>query len=390
MIMPGVDVRQVTGRRDLRAFVRFPWQVYRGDPNWVPPLIGEQVRYLDPSTGPFYGQAEAALYLARRGRATVGRVAAFVRHDVMATAQGTAAQGTAAQGRKGGFGFFEAVDEYPVAEALLDAACDWLRARGATSVRGPTNFGENESPGILIGGANCPPVMLEAHNPLYYAGLLERYGMEKDSDLYAWRATRKQIGEELGNVPPELARVAEVAKRVANVTIRTIRMEAWEQEVETARQLFNDTLNHLPDFVYMTEGEFGRMANPLRAFLDPDLALFAETDGQCVGFCVAVPDVNRVLIHLNGRLLPFGWLKIKRLIRQIDVVTFKLMGVLPEYRRRGIDALLYMEAIKAVYEKGYAWMDGSLSSELNPTINLIAGRLGAERYKQYRMYHMVL
>jgi GNAT superfamily N-acetyltransferase len=105
---------------------------------------------------------------------------------------------------------------------------------------------------------------------------------------------------------------------------------------------------------------------------------------------VAVPDVSRVLIHLNGRLLPLGWLKIRCLIRQIDVVSFKLMGVLPEYRRRGIDALLYMEAIKAVYDKGYAWLDGSLTSELNPTINLIAGRLGAERYKQYRMSKMAL
>jgi GNAT superfamily N-acetyltransferase len=376
--MSALEIRRVTKRRDLRAFARLPWQVYKGDPNWVPPLIDDQARYLDPSTGPFYQHADVALYLAWRGRAAVGRVAAFVEHE---EAEGE---------QKGGFGFFEAVNEYPVVEALLDAACDWLRARGASSVRGPTNFGENESPGILIGGAECPPVMLEAHNPPYYAELLERYGMEKDCDLYAWRATREQIGEELANIPPELARVAEVARRVANVTIRKIRMAEWEQEVETARQLFNDTLNHLPDFVYMTEGEFGRMADQLRAFLDPDLALFAEAEEQCVGFCVAVPDVNRVLIHLNGRLLPFGWLKIRRLIRQIDVVSFKLMGVLPEYRRRGIDALLYMEAIKRVYEKGYAWLDGSLTSELNPTINLIAGRLGAERYKQYRMYKMML
>lgn len=388
--MPEIEVRQVTGRRDLRAFVRFPWQIYRGDPNWVPPLIGEQMRYLDPSTGPFYGHAEVALYLACRGRTVVGRVAVFVQHE--REGEETAAQQTAVQAAacEGGFGFFEAVDEYPVVEALLDAACDWLRAKGAVVVCGPTNFGENESPGILIGGADCPPVMLEAHNPFYYQDLLERYGMEKDRDLYAWRATREQIGVELSNIPPELARVADVARRVANVTIRTLRMERWEEEVETARQLFNVTLSHLADHVDVSEEDFQRLANQMKLFLDPDLALFAEADGQCVGFCVAVPDVNRVLIHLNGRLLPFGWLKIRRLIRQIDIVSFKLMGVLPEYRRRGIDALLYMEAVKGVYEKGYAWMDGSLSSELNPTINLIAGRLGAERYKQYRMYRMAL
>ena len=379
--MSSVEIRQVTGRRDLRAFVRFPWQVYKGDPNWVPPLIGDQMRYLDPSTGPFHRHADVALYLARCGRVVVGRVVAFLKHQETEQEEGAL---------EGGFGFFEAVDEYPVVEALLDAACDWLRVRGASLVCGPTNLSENESPGILIGGADCPPVMLEAHNPPYYKDLLERYGMEKDRDLYAWRANREQIGEELSNIPPELARVAEVARRVANVTIRKIQMAEWEQEIETARQLFNVTLSHLADHVDFSEEDFRRLANGMRPFLDPDLVLFAEADGQCVGFCVAVPDVNQVLIHLDGRLLPFGWLKIKRLIRQIDVVSFKLMGVLSEYRRRGIDALLYMEAIKEVYEKGYAWLDGSLTSELNPTINLIAGRLGAERYKQYRMYQMAL
>ena len=379
--MASVEGRQVYSRRDLRAFVKFPWRVYAHDPNWVPPLIAQQMRILDPATGPFFRQADVALFIARRARQVVGTVAVFTNHRREPRADG---------GQEGGFGFFEALDDGAAVKALLDSACDWLRAQGATVLYGPTNFGDNEAPGILIEGADCPPVMLEAHTAPYYPALLEGYGMVKDRDLYAWRAFREQIGEELSSLPPEVARVAEVARQVSKVAIRKIRMQDWPEEVERARTLFNVTLTHLVDHVDMSEEAFAGLANQMRPFMDPDLALFAEVEGTCVGFCIAIPDVNQVLIRLNGRLLPFHWLAMRRYIRQIDVVSFKLMGVLPAYRRRGIDALLYMEAIKQVYAKGYAWLDGSLTSEYNATINMIAQRLGAERYKQYRIYGMTL
>ena len=378
--MSSVQVQPVSTQRDLRAFVRFPWQVYRHDPNWVPPLISERLEYLDPARGPFYKHADVALFLARNSREVVGTLAAFVDH-----------QRVEHLGRQeGGFGFFEVVEDYAVTEQLLDAACTWLRARNIPHMRGPTSFGDFECPGVLVEDTNCPPVMLEAHTPLYYKEFLERYGMEKEQDIFAWRAFRSQIGEELKNIPPELIRVADVAHQMANVTIRKVRLDKWDEEISTASYLFNITLRHLPDYVPMTEEEFLRFANQIRPFLDPDLALFAESDGKVVGFCVAIPDINRVLIRLNGRLLPLNWLKINRYIRQIDVVTFKLMGILEEYRRRGIDALLYLEAVKAVFDKGYAWLDGSVTSEFNPMVNLIAQRLGAERYKHYRLYKMTL
>jgi GNAT superfamily N-acetyltransferase len=375
-----LEVRLAHTRRDRRAFVTFPWQVYRGDPNWVPPLISERIEYLDPAKGPFYRHADVVLFLACRGRQVVGTIAAFVPHQ----------PADPQSALEGGFGFFEVLNDYPVAARLLDAACEWLRARGATVMRGPMCFSENEYGGVLIEGADCPPAMLEAHSPPYYPALLEQYGMEKDHDLYAWRAFRSQVGDELKNIPADLGRVAEVARRSANVTIRKLRPKEWDREVAIAHHLFNTTLSDLPGFVPLTDLEFRHLADPLRLLLDPDLALFAEADGQTIGFCIAVPDINRVLIRLNGRLFPFGWLKLRRYIRQIDVVSFKLMGVLEQYRRRGIDALLYLETVRAFYEKGYEWLDGSLTSEFNPTVNLIAQRLGAERYKHYRLYQKKL
>ncbi len=375
-----IEVKQVSSRRERLAFVKFPWRIYRGDPNWVPPLISDQLDNLDPKKNVFFDHAQVVLlYAARKGQ-MLGTIAAFVDQQVVDRLGG----GT------GGFGFFEVLDDYAVAGRLLDAACDWLRAKGMRKMIGPTNFTENDNPGVLVEGASCPPVMMEAHTPPYYKDFLEKYGMQKDHDLYAWRAFRNQIGEELKNLPPDLMRVADAARKAARVDIRKMRMERWDEELETAVNLFNATLTRLPDFIPIGLGDFKRMADRIKPFLDPDLMLIAEVDGKAIGFCGAIPDINRVLIHLNGRLFPFNWLKIKRLISQIDVVSIKLMGLLEEYRHRGIDAMLYLELVKKIYEKGYAWLDGSVTSEYNPAVNLIANRLGAERYKQYRIYQMSL
>jgi GNAT superfamily N-acetyltransferase len=374
------NIERVTNRRQLKAFVKFPWRIYQDDPNWVPPLIFEQVDYLDPDTGPFYKNGQVALFIAHRKGQVVGTVAAFF------IEQNT----TDADNHEGGFGFFETIDDFGIASQLLDATCDWLREKGVSWIQGPTNFSNNERPGVLVEGADCPPVMLEAHTPLYYKTLLERYGMEKHHDLYAWRAFRHQVGDQLINVPADVLKVADAARKASDCTIRTLNMDHWDDEIQTAHYLFNATLEHLPDHVHFSESDFRRLADQFRLFIDPDLAFFAEVDGNEIGFCVAFPDINRALIHLNGRLFPFGWLKLKYYIPRIEVVSFKLMGILKEYRRRGIDALLYLEAVKAFYNKGYEWLDGSVTSESNPAVNMIAQRLGAERYKQYRIYHMKL
>lgn len=378
--MTQLTIEPVTGRRHLRAFVRFPWRVYRGDANWVPPLISDQLETLDPEHNSFFEHADVALFMARRGREVLGTIAAFLDRWVVEQMGEVA----------GGFGFFEVVEEYEVAARLLDTAAVWLRERGAQFMRGPMNFSNTDHPGVLIDGADCPPVMLESHTPPYYVDFLERYGMQKHQDLYAYRAFRHQIGENMENLPPELVRVAEAASRLSGATIRQVRLENWDQEVGLVHRLFNETLTHLPYRMPVPEDTFRHMAARLRSFIDPRMALLAEVKGEPVGFCVALPDINRVLIHLNGHLFPFNWLRLPRLIRQIDVASFKLMGILPAYRLRGIDALLYVEVLHGFIAGGYAWLDGSVTSEYNLTINLVAQRLGAERYKHFRLYELAL
>ncbi len=377
-VRSSLEIRPVAGRRDLKAFVKFPWRVYRDDPLWVPPLISDRLESLDPRRGVFHKQAEVALFMAWRGRRPLGTIAAFI--DRARVDHGKRPEG--------GFGFFEVVEDYGAASRLLDACRQWLRARGMTCVRGPTSFGDNDWPGILISGTDYPPAMLEAHTPAYYRDFLERYGMTKDHDLYAWRATFDQVGAELSGGPSDLLHVADAARGA--VTIRPVRLGNWAAEVATIRELFNATIGQIPEAVPVGVEEFRRLADQMRPFVDPDLALIAEADGRPVGFCVMIPDTNRVLRRLNGRLFPFNWLRVRRWIREIDVVSFKLMGILPHYRRRGIDALLYVQALSKAKKNGYQWLDGSLTSELNPAVNLIARSRGAECYKHYRLYRMEL
>jgi len=373
-----IEVKRVTNRHELLTFVRFPWQVYRNDHNWVPPLISAQLERLDARKNPFLSHAQVELFIAYRRKKPVGTIAAFVdqrSNEYLGE-------------HMGGFGFFEVIDDYQVAKQLLDVACQRVRSWGMVGLRGPTNFSDLDEPGVLIAGADCPPAMLEAHTPPYYQTFLERYGLQKYRDSYAWRVDLSKLGPNLEAVPPELLRVFKAASEKGWVRIRKVHLEDWDNEVALVHKLFNATLQHLPEYVPISADEFRRFADQMRPLIDADLALFAEAEGKTVGFLVAIPDFNRVLWRLNGRLFPCGWFKLWWYSRRIDVVSFKLLGVLEEYRHRGIDVLLYLEAVQAAIRKGYRWLEGSLTSENNPTVVRLAERLGAERYKHYRLYQL--
>jgi GNAT superfamily N-acetyltransferase len=248
----------------------------------------------------------------------------------------------------------------------------------------------DDSPGVLIEGVDYAPVLMCGHSPLYYAGLLERYGMIKYRDAYAYRMDLARFDGDAGNLPPKVTRVAEIVRRRIDVRIRTARIEDWDAEVRRVMHLVNVAMGHMRNHVPMDEQEFTRFTDELRQFVDPDLILFAELDGQPVGFAAAAPDVNQALRHANGSLFPLGWLRLWWAARHIDVATLKLVAVLEGHRLRGLDALLYLETLRQLLRKEYSWVDMSLAAEHNVMSNLLARHMGAERYKVYRTYQMSL
>lgn len=373
-------ITPVHSAADRERFITFPWQVYRGaarDELWVPPLLHERREYLDPERGPFYRHADVQLFLAWRGDRLAGTVSAHINHLHDQT------HGE----RMGFFGFFEALDDPEAAAALLAAAAEWVRLRGAQALRGPMNFSINDECGLLVEGFDAPPVAMMTYNPRRYVEYIERFGLRKLADLYAWLL-------EDADPPPaagaRLARVAALARRRSAMTIRRLRMRDFDAEVARGWQLYNRAWAANWGAVPMTGEEFRYLARSFKPFLDPDLLVLAEVGGELAGLLIAVPDLNIPLRRMDGTLLPTGWARFLWHRRKIDTLRVLIMGVLPEYRRRGIDAVLYQEALTAARRNGYRRAELSWIVESNAVMNNTLAALGARRYKTYRIYELPL
>jgi GNAT superfamily N-acetyltransferase len=379
MSITDLQIQEVQSEKQLGQFILFPWQVYRGDRNWVPPLISRRKAYLDRTTSPVFKEGDAALFLAVRAGRVVGTIGACINNYV-----------NDYRGEKTGhFGFFEAVDDYEVAHLLFETARRWLRERGMTLMRGPYNFGGNDDPGFLVGGEDCPPVMLEAHTKPYYATMAERYGMVQYAEGYAYRIDRPVGGGELESaIPPKIIRVAEWVQKKAGVTVRHARLDHWDEEITIARHLFNASLMHLRDHVPMSDEQFRSMALEMKDLLHEDFVYFAEVGDEPIAFSLAIPDINRVLIHGNGGRNPWDWLKMWWYSKRIDVLSFKIMVMLPQYHGRGLDAILYLNTARAALARGYQWMDMSLVAEENTAVRLLAEKVGGRIFKRYRIYEI--
>ena len=378
--MSNLDVVELRDARSRHEMAVFPWRVYRGDKNWVPPIIKDREKLLDPSRNAVLRNGDAALFGARRDDGLVGTIAAYVDRGFNDYLHKTV----------GWFGFFEVLDDYEAAEALLGTARDWVRKRGMSELRGPMNFHRDRERGILVEGADCPPPLLCGHSPPYYAGFVERFGMVKHADDFARRVPLDQWVAPDGTLAPRLARLQKVAQRRTGVSIRRASMADWDAEVQRVRRLYDATIGQMPDHVPWTDHDIQAFAEELRPLVHPDFCLFGEIEGKTVGFAVAVPDFNQVLVHLDGYLDGINKLRAWWYMKRINVLSSKVGGVLVEYQGLGIEALFLLQIATAAAARGYRWIEMSLQAEGNEKAGTVVKRLGAEDYKRYRLYKLPL
>ena len=359
----------VSDGHGLLRFIAFPYDHYRGDPLWVPPLRRDVRILLSRTDNPFFQHAEAQYLVGRADGRTVGRIAA-IKND---------AHNREHDDRVGFYGFFESVNDQAVANALFDAAAAWLGSKGLDTMRGPMSPSINDECGLLVDGFTTPPTILMPHNPPYYVDLHERYGFRKAKDLIA------VCGE--GAAPPErILRAAKLLAERRGITLRALDMKRFAQEVELVKELYNRAWEKNWGFVPMTEAELDHLAKQLKPIIDPDLVCFAVVGGQAVGFAVAIPDLNVALKHNpSGRLFP-GILKILWHARKITRARVPLLGTIQEYRGRGVDALMYHWIWTKGYAKGYHWAEGGWILEDNAAMMNGAQQLGFHPYKTYRIY----
>jgi GNAT superfamily N-acetyltransferase len=382
MANTNVQIERVETRQHIEDFIRFPFELYRGDPNWVPFLLGERRKFLDPGHNPFFDHADVALWMARRNGQVVGTISSHIDH----------LHNQVHEEKVGMFGLFETVNDYVVAEALFSTARDWVSQQGMMTLRGPLSFSQNHECGLLIDGFDGQPVVMMPYNPRYYIDFYERFGLTKAMDLYAYIGDLAQFGGDPSKLPAKLVRVTEKVKQRLGITIRPADMKNYHQEIDRAEQVYNLAWEKNWGFVPMTDAEIKKTAIDLKQIIDPDLAVLAEIDGQPVGVSVGIPDANQVLRHLNGRLFPLGWLKALWYARQINRARLMIMGVVKEYRGRGIEALLLFEMLKGAVVNGYQSIEMSWVLENNDMMNRIvlkAGEpYGAHIYRTYRIYQM--
>ena len=367
---PEIDITPVQSQADLKAFINLPWTIYRNDPYWVPPLRSDLKKRLDKSRHPFFDHAEAEFLIARREGRVVGRIVA-IKNDAHIDFH---------QEQVGFFGFFESIEDPEVVATLFSHAAQWLQAHKLQVMRGPVNYSTNDDCGLLIEGFDSPPMIMMPYNPPYYPDLIEGFGFKKAKDLLAY-----EITDEV-RVPERLERTVQWIKKRKNITIRPLVKKQIHQEIQRVKEVYNSAWEKNWGFIPMTDRQIDYMAQELIKIIDPDLLLFAEIEGEPVAFILALPDFYVALKQANGRLFPFGLLKLLWHSRKIDTARVLTFGIKEKYRQQGIDALMYYEAYKRGVAKGYRRGEMSWILEDNTLMNRGLINMGATLYKRYRIY----
>lgn len=374
--MSDLVIRPVRGRRDLKRFVKVPFQIHRDSSFWVPPLIFERMQFLDRRRNPYFEHAEAEFFLAERDGKPVGRITAQIdqRWDEF--------QG----GNTGMFGFFETVNDPEVAGGLLDAAAAWLRERGRDRMLGPMDFTTNDELGILIEGFDQAPMILQPWHPPYYKELIEGHGYGKSMDLLMWWLALGELAEG-SEFHPMIHQAAVASQEEHGITVRNMRRRDMANEVRRFRDVYNEAWGSNWGFVPITEAETEFQAKMLKQVLDEDWAMIAEdADGNVAGAALTLPDINQVMAKLNGRLLPFGWLKFLLGKRKVNRVRVFALGVKNAYQHTGVAAALYIRHLEQASPDGVPAGECGWILEVNEPMNRAMEGMGGKVVKRYRLY----
>ncbi|MFO0551246.1 MAG: hypothetical protein U0271_22850 [Polyangiaceae bacterium] len=375
-----IEIRVHTPGEDVRDFMRAAHVVMKDDPAWIAPLDFEFKQRLDPKKNPLFQRADVTLFTAWKDGQLVGRASATVDREYLRVWKD----------ETGFFGFLDTIDDVEVARALLTRAEDWLRRKGMKRAIGPMLY-TNDEIGMLVEGFEHPPVLMMGHSRAYQAKLAEACGYTKEKDLWCWRYHKDQPFNE------RTIKAWEGIKAMPEVTLRSVDMKRFHEEIRTIVDIYNDAWAGKSLFVPTTEAEVDKMAEEMRLVLDPDIAFMAEIDKKVVGMCIMIPNLNEVVQDFHGKLLPFNWAKLiyRVKVKRPRSTRLILLGIRGEARKNikkygGLSAAMYVEVAKRGVAKGYEWSELSWTREDDAPINLGIRSMGAKVYKKYRVFTKTL
>ncbi|MCL2145505.1 MAG: hypothetical protein FWH43_08465 [Endomicrobia bacterium] len=366
-------IAKAESSKQFRQFVRFPWKIYNEDSPWVPPLISDVIDMLSEGKNPFWLHAKRELFLAYDDDDNIiGRIAAIIDYNYM----------NFQDDKCGFFGFFECIDDAAAAKALFDAAKNWLDDKGVYKMMGPMNPSTNDELGFLSEGFDLPPGLMMSYTPEYYLKLAEGSGLKKIKELYAY--DMDVTGDSRVERLERVVRTAE--KKLPTLKVRTLCKDTFDDDLKSAISIYNRAWEKNWGFVPWSDEEFVYIASKIKSLLDPDMIIIASVAGAPVGMLISLPDYNQVLKKLNGSLLPFGAFKYLYYRKKIDSLRLMVMGVIKEYRHKGIEAIMYEKGLKNALKNGYKHCELSWVLDDNIMTQRTAEMMNGKIYKKYAIY----
>ena len=383
--MGEVTVTPVAGKRDFKEFVDLAYRLNGSDPNWVPYIRAEMVELLTPGRNPFFEHADVQFFLARRDGRVTGRISAHI--DRLALAQ-SPEQGMGPG--TGNWGLLEAEDE-ETAKALIARAEQWLRDKGMTRVLAPISMSVWEEPGLLVLGHDHPPMIMMGHHPAHYQAWIEGEGYTKAKSLLTYDLDVSR------QFPPLIQRIVASGEKNERINVRKVSLKRYNEEAAIILNILNDAWSDNWGFVPFTPTEIAYTAKKLKPLIREDLIRIAEYDGEPVAFMMTLPDVNRVIHQIRGKLFPFGWAKLLWWLHKPTDASMRvpLMGVLKKLQNSRLAsqlAFMMIEYIRRDAVANYGAKRGEIGWVLddNQGMNAIADAIESKVNKEYRIYEKVL
>ncbi len=374
-----ITIRQIDrhDRRQVRRFVNFPYRLYKGHAQWVPPIRGDIRTMLDRDKHPFYEHSEADFFVAEQDGEVVGRIAALENraynryHDT----------------RTANFYLFETVDDPAVSEALFERVVDWAEKRGLTKIVGPKGFGVLDGYGLLVEGFEHRQMMtMMNYNYPYYPHLVETAGFEKFVDFVSC-----YINIEDFKLPQRVHRIAQRVLERGSLEIKRFRstreLRSW---TERTRRAYNQAFVDNWEFYPITEREADFFMDNAIGLSDPRLIKIIAHGDEMVGFLFGFPDVSAALQRANGRLTPWALIDLLLEMRRTKWLALNGAGLVPEFQGVGGNALLYAEMENTIRERGFEHADLTQVAETAVQMRRDLENVGGKMYKNHRVYRLAL
>jgi len=370
--MPDLSIVPVTTGRQQKQFVNLPWKLYADDPTWIPQLRRTTFEMAGFRNHPFYDYSQSRAFLAMRDGQPIARLVAIINNN----------HNEKYEERRGFFGFFESVDDQEAANGLFDAARAWFAENDIQKIRGPINPSQNYEVGLLIDGFDDPPWFMMTYNPPYYERLIEEYGFRKTQDAYAFWGNMEMFHK----LDRKLFDLVDEVRKRTNITVRRVDKKRFKEDVRTFLRVYNESLISTWGYVPLSEREVEHGARELGRLIAPELTSIAEDEGRAIGSCFGMLDYNPRIKKINGRLFPFGFLRLlfnKRGIKRFRAIS---TNVVPAYQKWGVSLLLLNRLIDDSMKWGIEECEFSWVLESNHLSRKSLQRGGAKCTKTYRIY----